>query len=345
MEQYSGEIQENQKGRLNKVEGMTFSRIIGTGSYFPEKILTNNDLEKMVDTSDEWITSRTGIKERRIAEKETTSEMGYYASLEAMKSANIDKSDIDGIIFATCTPDCLVPSAACFLGGKLGVKSPFSFDINAACSGFIYAIALADSLIKNNLAENLLVVGSEKLSSILNWKDRNTCILLGDAAGAAVVSKSNEPGIRSVCLKADGEYTELLICRAGGSEALAHRESFNIEENLFFMKGNEVFKVAVRSMSDVAVEAVEKSDLRLDEIDFFIPHQANLRIIDAAAKRLKLDSEKVIVTLDKFGNTSAASIPTALDISVKSNKIKKGDNIVSAAFGGGLTWASMVFTL
>jgi 3-oxoacyl-[acyl-carrier-protein] synthase-3 len=299
----------------------------------------------MVDTSDEWITSRTGIRERRIAEKETTSEMGYYASIEALKSANIDKSDIDGIIFATCTPDYLVPSAACFLGGKLGVKTPFAFDINAACSGFIYAAGLADSLIKNNLAENILVVGSEKLSSILNWKDRNTCILLGDAAGAVVVSKSDEPGIRSVCLKADGEYTELLICRAGGSEFLAHRETFNIEENLFFMKGNEVFKVAVRSMADIAVEAVEKSNLKLEDIDFFIPHQANLRIIDAAAKRLKLSSDKVVVTLDKFGNTSAASIPTALDIAVKSNRIKKGDNIVSAAFGGGLTWASMMFTL
>jgi len=323
---------------------MVYSKIAGTGSYFPKKVLTNADLEKIVDTTDEWITSRTGIKERRISEGETTSDMAYNASVEAIKSAGISNSDIDGVILATCTPDYLIPSSSCLLASKLGVKTPYAFDINAACSGFIYALGIADSLIKNNLGKNILIVGAERLSSIINWEDRNTCILLGDGAGAVVLSKSDEPGIRSVCMQADGEYAEILTTKAGGSNALYERDKFDIKSNLFSMKGNEVFKIAVRSMAEIAVEAVEKSGLSFEDIDFFIPHQANVRIIDAAAKRLKLDHDKVIITLDKFGNTSAASIPTALDLCVKSNKIKRGDNIVSAAFGGGLTWASTFFT-
>lgn len=324
---------------------MVYSRIIGTGSYFPKKILTNFDLEKIVDTNDEWITSRTGIKERRISEGETTSDMAYNASVEAISSSGISNKEIDGVILATCTPDYLIPSTACLLASKLGLKTPYAFDINAACTGFIYALAVADSLIKNNLGENILVVGAERLSSIINWEDRNTCILLGDGAGAVVLSKSKEPGIRSICMQADGEYAEILTTKAGGSNALSEWDKFDIKSNLFAMKGNEVFKIAVRSMAEIAVEAVEKSGLTFEDIDFFIPHQANFRIIDAAAKRLKLDHDKVIITLDKFGNTSAASIPTALDLSIRSKKIKKGDNIVSAAFGGGLTWASTFFTL
>ncbi|MBZ4642888.1 MAG: 3-oxoacyl-[acyl-carrier-protein] synthase [Deferribacteres bacterium] len=322
-----------------------YSKITGTGSYFPDKVLTNADLEKIVDTSDEWITSRTGIKERRISENETTSDMAFKASLEAINSAGLESKDIDGVILATCTPDYLIPSSACLLAAKLNLKTPYAFDINAACSGFIYALGVADSLIKNGLGKNILVVGAERLSSIIDWTDRNTCILLGDGAGAAVLSASSEPGIRSICMQADGEYAEILTCRAGGSNALYDRDNFNIKENLFFMKGNEVFKIAVRSMAEIAVEAVEKSGLALEDVDYFIPHQANVRIIDAAAKRLKLEHDKVIITLDKFGNTSAATIPTALDISVKSGKIKKGDNVVSAAFGGGLTWASIFFTM
>lgn len=322
-----------------------YSKITGTGSYFPDKVLTNADLEKIVDTSDEWITSRTGIKERRISENETTSDMAFKASLEAINSAGLEPKDIDGVILATCTPDYLIPSSACLLAAKLNLKTPYAFDINAACSGFIYALGVADSLIKNGLGKNILVVGAERLSSIIDWTDRNTCILLGDGAGAAVLSASSEPGIRSICMQADGEYAEILTCRAGGSNALYNRDNFNIKENLFFMKGNEVFKIAVRSMAEIAVEAVEKSGLALEDVDYFIPHQANVRIIDAAAKRLKLEHDKVIITLDKFGNTSAATIPTALDISVKSGKIKKGDNVVSAAFGGGLTWASIFFTM
>lgn len=324
---------------------MVYSRIIGTGSYFPKKILTNFDLEKIVDTNDEWITSRTGIKERRISEGETTSDMAYNASVEAISSSGISNKEIDGVILATCTPDYLIPSTACLLASKLGLKTPYAFDINAACSGFVYALAVADSLIKNNLGENILVVGAERLSSIINWEDRNTCILLGDGAGAVVLSKSKEPGIRSICMQADGEYAEILTTKAGGSNSLSEWDKFDIKSNLFAMKGNEVFKIAVRSMAEIAVEAVEKSGLTFEDIDFFIPHQANFRIIEAAAKRLKLDHDKVIITLDKFGNTSAASIPTALDLSIRSKKIKKGDNIVSAAFGGGLTWASTFFTL
>ncbi|MGA1847496.1 beta-ketoacyl-ACP synthase III [Deferribacter abyssi] len=321
-----------------------YSRIIGTGSYFPSKVLTNKDIEKFVDTSDEWIVTRTGIKERRISEDESTSEMAYRASLSAIETAGISKNEIDGIVVATCTPDSLVPSTACHLQGKLGIKGPFAFDINAACSGFIYALAIGDSLIKNNLARNILIVGAERLSSILNWKDRSTCVLLGDGAGAVILSKSDRPGIRSILLHANGEHTDLLICKAGGSSFLAKYKELNIEDHLFSMKGNEVFKIAVRAMKDAAVTAVEKSGLSFNDIDYFIPHQANLRIIDAAAKRLKLSDDKVIITLDKFGNTSAASIPTALDIAVKSGKIKKGNNVVSAAFGGGLTWGSTVFT-
>lgn len=322
-----------------------YSRITGTGSYFPEKILSNKDLEKIVETSDEWIVSRTGIRERRISTDETTSDMALNASLRAIESSGIDKSEIGGVIFATCTPDYLIPSSACIMAGKLGLKTPFAFDINAACSGFIYALAMGDSLIKNNLADNLLVIGADRLASVLNWKDRNTCILLGDGAGAVVLSKSSEPGIRSITMQADGEYAELLTCKCGGSNFLADRDNFNIEENLFFMKGSEVFKIAVRSMAEVSVQAVEKSGLKFEDVDFFIPHQANLRIIDAAAKRLGLDHDRVIITLDRYGNTSAATIPTALDIAVRSGKIKKGDNIVSSAFGGGLTWASTFFTL
>jgi len=322
-----------------------YSRIIGTGSYFPEKVLTNKDLEKIVDTSDEWIVTRTGIKERRIAENETTSEMGLKAALKAIESANIDKNEIDGIICATCTPDFLLPSTACFIQGQLEIAPAFAFDINAACSGFIYALSLADSLIKNNVAKKLLLIGTEHLTSILNWKDRSTCILLGDGAGAVVLSESETPGIHNTLLYADGEYTDLLKCEAGGTKFIQNAKKWNIEDHLFQMKGNEVFKVAVRMMKDAAVQVVKESSLDFEDIDFFIPHQANLRIIDAAAKRLKLSEDKVIVTLDKFGNTSAASIPSSLDLAIKEGKIKKGDNIVMAAFGGGFTWASAVLTL
>lgn len=322
-----------------------YSRIIGTGSYFPDKILTNKELEKMVDTSDEWITTRTGIRERRISIDEPTSILATKAAEKAIEMANISKDDIDGIIVATFTPDTSMPASACIIQNHLGITNNcFAFDLAAACSGFIYAVGVADSMIKNNLAKNILVIGAERITVNVDWKDRNTCILFGDGAGAVVLSRSEEPGVRSIHLNADGSAHNLLTLGAVGSNFMAHRNQMSIEDNLLKMKGNEVFKIAVRAMADATAKAVESSGLRHEDVDFFIPHQANLRIIDAAAKRINLSNDKVIITLDKFGNTSAATIPSALDIAVRYGRIKKGDNIVCAAFGGGLTWGSMLFT-
>jgi len=324
---------------------MVYSRILGTGSYFPEKVLTNKDLEKMVDTTDEWITTRTGIRERRISENEPTSIMAKKAAEKAIDMAGIDKNDIDGIIVATFTPDTTMPSSACVVQDHLEIRnSSFAFDIAAACTGFIYALSIADSLIKNGLANKILVIGAERISPTVDWTDRNTCVLFGDAAGAVVLGKSEEPGFRSFNIHADGSANRLLTLDALGSNYLANRKAINIEENLIKMKGNEVFKIAVRAMAEATAKAVESSGLKYEDVDFFIPHQANLRIIDAAAKRINLSYDKVIVTLDKYGNTSSATIPTALDIAVRDGRIKRGSNVVSAAFGGGLTWGSMLFT-
>ncbi len=322
----------------------TYSRVIGTGSYFPPKVFTNFDFEKKLDTSDEWIRTRTGIVERRIAENETNLDMAYEASKNALDMAGITPEEIDGIILATFTPDYSMPSTACCLQSRLGAKKGFAFDMAAACSGFIYAMGVADSMIKNGLAETLLVVGSEKLSATLDWNDRGTCILFGDGAGAVVLRKDKAPGIRSVFMAADGDHGHLLSLHAIGVDFLTKRKEVNPDELLIKMKGNEVFKIAVRAMADAAEKAVLESGLKYEDIDYFIPHQANLRIIDAAAKKLKLDKDKVIITLDKYGNTSSATIPTSLDIAVREGKIKKGHNVVSAAFGGGLTWGSMLFT-
>ena len=322
----------------------TYSRVIGTGSYFPPKVFTNFDFEKKLDTSDEWIRTRTGIVERRIAENETNLDMAYEASKKALDMAEITPEEIDGIILATFTPDYSMPSTACSLQSRLGAKKGFAFDMAAACSGFIYAMGVADSMIKNGLAETILVVGSEKLSAALDWNDRTTCILFGDGAGAVVLKKDTQPGIRSVFMAADGNHGHLLSLHAIGVDFLSNRKTVSPDELLIKMKGNEVFKIAVRAMADAAEKAVLESGLKYEDIDYFIPHQANLRIIDAAAKKLKLDKDKVIITLDKYGNTSSATIPTSLDIAVREGKIKKGHNIVSAAFGGGLTWGSMLFT-
>ncbi|AEI13818.1 3-oxoacyl-(acyl-carrier-protein) synthase 3 [Flexistipes sinusarabici DSM 4947] len=323
----------------------SYSCISGTGSFFPDKILTNEDLEKMVDTSSDWIVTRTGIQERRIAENETCCEMAAKAAKEALKSANINAADIDGIIMATFTPDTVMPSGACRLQHMLGIKKGFAFDVSAACTGFIYAAGVADSLIKNRMADNILVVGAEKLSSFVDWKDRNTCILFGDGAGAVVMSRSDKPGIRTINMYANGKHADLLKLPALGSNFFSQRDKLNLESELIKMKGNEVFKIAVTAMAEATATAVKKSGFSSEDVDWFIPHQANIRIIDAAAKRIGLSSERVIVTLNKFGNTSAATIPTSLDLAVKDGRIKQGDNIVSAAFGGGLTWGSMSFTL
>jgi 3-oxoacyl-[acyl-carrier-protein] synthase-3 len=345
----------------------TYSKIVGTGSYFPPTVVTNFDFEKIMDTSDEWIRTRTGISERRYSDDETTSDMAYKASKSALEMSGIKPESLDGIIVATFSPDTTMPSTACILQGKLGIKGSFAFDIAAACTGFIYAVGVADSMIKSGLAKNLLVVGAERLSPMLDFTDRGTAILFGDGAGAVVMTASDTPGVRSVHMHADGTKHALLSIPALGTNYLAAREIINpdgskefpltarpseqlvevmdLEKNLLFMKGNDVFKIAVRAMADATAMAVDSSGLEYHEIDCFIPHQANLRIIDAAAKRINLTSDKVVVTLDKYGNTSSATIPTALDIVLREGRVKEGSNIVCAAFGGGLTWGSLLFTL
>lgn len=323
----------------------TYSRIIGTGSYFPPKVVTNFDLEKIIDTTDEWIRTRTGISERRFSEGETVADMAFKACKSALEMSGKRASEIDGIILATFSPDTVMPSTACMLQGKLGIKGSFAFDISAACSGFIYAMGVADSMIKNGLAKNLLIIGAERLSPLLDWNDRSTAILFGDGAGAVVLTADSKPGIRSIHMHADGNKADLLAVPGLGVNYFANRKNMNLNDNLVVMKGNDIFKIAVRAMADATAKAVESSGLEYSDIDCFIPHQANLRIIEAAAKRVNLTSDKVVVTLDKYGNTSAATIPTALDIVYREGRVKEGSNIVTAAFGGGLTWGSMLFTL
>lgn len=322
-----------------------YSRISGTGSYFPPKVMTNHDFEKFIETSDEWIVTRTGIKERHIAEDDSCSDMAAKAAKNAMDMAGLTPDQIDGIIVATLTPDTIMPSNACRVQSKLGVKNNcFAFDIAAACSGFLYGCRTADALIRTGGAKNIIVVGAEHLTSCVDWRDRSTCILFGDGAGAAVLSASAEPGIRCVFNYADGEYGDLLKLDALGSQYFKNHKNEPAEDFMIQMKGNDVFKIAVRAMSDVAQEAATAAGFAPEDIDWMIPHQANLRIIDAAAKRIGVDREKVIINLQKYGNTSAATIPTALDEAVRDGRIKRGHNVVSAAFGGGLTWGGMAFT-
>ncbi len=311
---------------------MISSRIIGTGSYAPKKVLTNHDLEKMIETSDEWITERTGIKERRIAaEGETTSDMAAKAAKKALEMAGIEPDEIDTIIVATVTPDMDFPSTACFVQNKLKAHKAASFDIAAACSGFIYALSVADSLIKSGHSKYALVIGAEIFSRITDWTDRNTCVLFGDGAGAAVLAKTTgKRGILSTHLHSEGSSWKLLC-------ASSHEEN---AKTYIRMHGNEVFKVAVRALEDVAIEALEHNGLKGDDIDWFIPHQANERIIVATAKRLGVQMDKVYMNLNRYGNTSAASIPLALDEAVRNGNVKDDDLILLDAFGGGFTWAS-----
>lgn len=311
---------------------MVRARIIGTGSYVPKKVLTNHDLEKMIETSDEWITERTGIKERRIAaEGETTSDMAAKAAKRALEMAGIEPDEIDTIIVATVTPDMDFPSTACFVQNKLKAHKAASFDIAAACSGFIYALSVADSLIKSGHSKYALVIGAEIFSRITDWTDRNTCVLFGDGAGAAVLAKTTgKRGILSTHLHSEGSSWKLLCASSYEENA----------KTFIRMHGNEVFKVAVRALEDVAIEALKHNGLKGDDIDWFIPHQANERIIVATAKRLDVPMDKVYMNLNRYGNTSAASIPLALDEAVRNGKIKENDLILLDAFGGGFTWAS-----
>ena len=313
------------------------SKIIATGSYLPEKILTNFDLEKMVDTNDEWISTRTGIKERRIArEDELTSDMALEASKKALEMAKLKPSDIDMIIVATTTPDRTFPSTATILQGKLGIKNAFAFDVQAVCSGFVYALTTADKFIKSGESKRALVIGADNLSKLVNWEDRNTCILFGDGAGAVIMEATEDKnkGILSTALYSDGKYADLLNTTGGTS--LTKTAGF-IE-----MEGREIYKHATSKMSSIVTESLEKAKLEAKDVDWLIPHQANLKIMQSVAKRLKIPEDKVVITVDKQGNTSAATIPLAIDYAVRSGKIKEGNIIALTALGGGLTWGSAV---
>lgn len=321
---------------------MLRAKIIATGSYAPEKKLTNLDLEKMVDTSDEWITERTGIKERRIAgEKQATSDLAYEASKIALKQAGLKAKDIDLIIVATVTGDMPMPSTACLLQNHLEAKKAAAFDINAACSGFIYGLSVADSFIKAGTHKKILLIGAETLSRFTDWKDRTTCVLFGDGAGAVILEATEgENGILSTHIHSDGSLWELLNLPGGGSKNPPTKESINKGLHFLKMKGNETFKAAVRTLESLVVETLKANNIKPSQLSALIPHQANLRIIQATANRLGLPMDKVVVNLDRYGNTSAASIPIALDEAVRTGRVRKDDYILLEAFGGGLTWAS-----
>lgn len=320
------------------------TRIAGTGSYIPEKVLTNADLEKMVDTSDEWISTRTGIKERRIADKnQAASDLAYEASRKAMQAAQIEPEELDMIIVATITPDMIFPATACILQKKLGVEGIAAFDIEAACSGFLYGISIGSQFIATGMYNTILVVAAETLSKIIDWKDRNTCVIFADGAGAGILKPSRDDSqIISHYLGADGGGADLVGVPAGGSRLPASLETVKNGQHYMKMKGNELFKRAVKAMIQAIDISLEKGGLTYKDVDFFIPHQANIRIINAVTKRIGLDKDKVYINLDQCGNMSAASVAVALDQAVKEGKIKKGDKVLLTCFGGGLTWASLV---
>lgn len=328
---------------MNESTSVTPVTIAGTGSYVPERILTNTDLEKIVDTSNEWIFSRTGIKERRIAaEGEFTSHMATKASERALEQAGMAAEDIELIIVATITPDTLTPATACYVQANLGAFSAVAFDISAACSGFLYAMKLAKRLISDGAYKNALIIGAEKLSSFINWEDRNTCVLFGDGAGAAILRKSEEGEGRILASETgtDGRHTGLLDIKGGGSACPITLANANDNLATLAMQGREVFKLAVTAMRNASEKVIERAGLTPDDITLVVPHQANLRIIDAIADRLTIPNEKVYVNLHKYGNTSAAAIAIALDEAHREGKFKRGDNIIMVAFGAGLTWAA-----
>ncbi len=321
---------------------MLRARIVSTGSYVPEKILTNHDLEKIVDTSDEWIFERTGIRQRRMAApKQTASDLAYEASKAALDAAGLKPSNLDLIVVATSTPDMLFPSTACILQEKLGAKNAAAFDVNAACSGFVYGLSVAEAYIKSSLAERVLLVGSEVFSKFLDWEDRTTCVLFGDGAGAVVVEPAKgDSGIISTHIYSDGKHQDLIMLPGGGSKYPPSEESLKKKRHYIKMKGNETFKVAVKTLEKLVVDTLKKNNIKPSQLALLIPHQANMRIIKATAKRLGLPMDRVFTNLEKYGNTSAASVPIALDEAVRTQRIKKGDYVMLEAFGGGLTWAS-----
>jgi len=316
-----------------------YARIVGTGSYLPEKLVTNNDLAKLVDTNDEWIVSRTGIRERHYAaENESASDLALIASQRAMLAAQASASEIDLIIVATSTPDMVFPATACILQDKLGIKQCIAFDVQAVCAGFVYALATAEKFVKTGASKCALVVGAEIFSRIIDFTDRGTCVLFGDGAGAVVIKASEAPGILSTHLHADGSYRGML-CTPGSLDNGKVRGSPFLK-----MDGSGVYKFAVKAFEDVAWEALNANSMKPGDIDWFVCHQANRRIIMHAAKKLALPDEKVVLTVDRHGNTSAASVPLALDTCVREGKIKTGDTVLLAALGGGFAWGAALLT-
>lgn len=319
---------------------MIYSRIVGTGRYLPTNVMTNFDLEKIVETSDEWIRTRTGVERRHVcAEDETTSELCIAAAKVAMQDAGVDPSEIDLVIAGTTTPDLIFPNIATIIQHELGIPACPAFSLEAACTGFIYALTTADKFIKAGESKCALVLGAECITKLLDWNDRNTCVLFGDGAGAVILKASDRPGIVSCHLGADGKHKDLLYYPVGASKNLA---AAGTDLASIQMTGNEVFKVAVKTLGKIASETLEKAGVSKEELDWLVPHQANIRIIQAMAKRLEMPMEKVIVTVQDHGNTSAASVPMALDVGVRDGRIKRDDLILMEAFGGGFTWGSVL---
>ncbi|MCP9446380.1 MAG: ketoacyl-ACP synthase III [Nitrospira sp.] len=319
------------------------ARITGTGSYVPAKVLANADLERLVATSDEWIRERTGIRERRVAgEGEACSDLAVQAGKRALEAAKRSAAELDMVLVATCTGDYPLPSTACLVQHQLGATRAAACDVSAACCGFVYALSVADAYIKTGM-RHVLVIGSEVMSAITDWTDRNTCILFGDGAGAAVVSAGDEDGGRGILsthLRSDGHLSELITVPAGGSRNPSSEKTIAEKMQYIKMKGHETFKVAVRTLEEIARETLAANNLKVEDIDLYVPHQANVRILTAVTERLGLPSEKMMFNLDRYGNTSAASIPIALDEAVRTGRIKEGSMVMLGAFGAGLTWAS-----
>lgn len=315
---------------------------MATGSALPERILTNADLEKIVDTNDEWIRTRTGIEQRHIAaEGETTGDLSFQAATQALERAGVKASELDLLIIGTTTPDIVFPSTACLVQHRLGANGCAAFDVNAACSGFVYALGVANAMIRSGQSSKALVIGAETLSRMVDWTERETCVLFGDGAGAVVLEAADEPGIHTTCLHADGGYKDLLYNPVGVSVGFSDEPNHGVR---ICMKGREVFKFAVKTFDSMVGETLAKAGMNEEDVDWLIPHQANLRIIQATAKRLKLPMERVIVTVDKHANTSSGSVPLALDAAISSGQVKRGQKLLLEAFGGGFTWASALLT-
>lgn len=312
--------------------------MLGTGSALPDKVLTNADLEKIVDTSDEWIVTRTGIRERHIAaEGETTGDLGFLAAQRALEASGVKATELDLIVVGTTTPDLIFPSTACLIQHRLGANGCAAFDVNAACSGFVYALGVANAFIRSGQARKVLVIGAETLTRMVDWTERETCVLFGDGAGAVVLEASDQPGILATRMHADGGYKNLLFNPVGVSAGFSDAPNHGVR---ITMSGREVFKVAVKTLDSLVGETLAEAGMKEDEVDWLIPHQANLRIIEATAKRLNMSMDRVIVTVDKHANTSSGSVPLALDYAVRSGKVQRGQNLLLEAFGGGFTWAS-----